>query len=94
MAVQFGAVPLKTIFANGKSAEFEVVADIEVVQFSTLSTSVIVKFTARATSSLVTLFVIVDNTGASFTGVTVNAKDFVSLNAPSVTINAKLEDPF
>ena len=53
VAVQFGAVPLNTIFPTGTKTEFEVVALIEVVQLSVESTSVIVKLTVLATSSFV-----------------------------------------
>ena len=53
MAVQFGAVPENIILPTGNSAPFEDVADIDVEQFKTLSTSEIVKATARGVSSFV-----------------------------------------
>ena len=52
-AVQFGAAPLNAIPATGKSVEFDEVALTDVLQFKVLSTSLIVKFTAKAMSSLV-----------------------------------------
>ena len=53
VAVQFGAVPLNTIFPTGTKTAFVVVALIEVTQFKVLSISVIVKLTVLATSSFV-----------------------------------------
>ena len=49
--MQFGAVPLNAIFVTGNIAAFDDVADIDVVQLKTLSTSVIVKFTVLRPSS-------------------------------------------
>ena len=50
VAEQFGAIPLKTIFATGIKVVFEDVATTEVVQLSALSTSLMVKLTTIATS--------------------------------------------
>ena len=44
--MQFGAVPLNTIFATGTNGKFEDVALIEVEQFKTSSGSEIVNGTA------------------------------------------------
>ena len=93
VAVQFGAVPLKTIFPTGNNAVFDEVADIEVKQFKVLSTSVIVKLKAKGTSSFVILLVMVDKMGASFTGVTVYKKLFESVKVPSVAANVRFEVP-
>lgn len=51
VAVQFGAVPPKTTLATGTRPVFDEVADIEVEQFKTLSTSVIVKLMTSGVSS-------------------------------------------
>ena len=54
VTVQFGAVPPKTIFATGNNVVFDDVAETDVVQLNTLSTSVIVNaMAAVAVSSFV-----------------------------------------
>ena len=53
VAVQFGAVPLNTILATGNNTVFDDVAVTDVVQLNTLSTSLIVKFTASGVSCTV-----------------------------------------
>ena len=64
VAIQFGAVPLKTIFATGTSAGLEEAADIEVKQFIGLS-SVMVNGITRGTSSNVLRGPMADKIGAS-----------------------------
>lgn len=71
VAVQFGAVPPKTTFATGTTVVFVEAADIDVEQFMTLSTSVMVKLITTGVSSLVVWFRIELIAGASFTDVTV-----------------------
>lgn len=51
VAVQFGAVPPKTTFATGTTPVFVDAADIEVEQFKTSSTSLIVKLITTGVSS-------------------------------------------
>src|SRR4051812_32900828 len=51
VAVQFGATPPNTILPTGTMVASVVVALIEVVQFKTLSGSVIEKFTVSGVSS-------------------------------------------
>ena len=64
VAIQFGAVPLKTILATGTKAGFDEVADIEVRQFIGLS-SVMVNGIASGTSSSVLRGPINDMIGGS-----------------------------
>lgn len=94
VTVQFGAVPLKTIFATGTRPAFDVVADIEVEQFKTESTSVIEKTIGKGVSSFVLGDPTVLMTGASFTAVTVTAKGEVAVSAPSVTVSVSESAPF
>ena len=63
VAVQFGAVPEKTIFATGTNGKFEDVALIDVEQFKTLSTSLIVNGTAIVPFSKTVWFDIAEMTG-------------------------------
>ena len=63
VAVQLGAVPLKTIFATGTNGKFEDVALIHVEQFRASSGSEIVNGTAMVPFSRTVLFVIADITG-------------------------------
>lgn len=65
MAVQFGAVPLKTMLAMGNKVGFDEVALIDVEQFKVLSISLIVKANANDVSSLIVLLVIALMTGGS-----------------------------
>ena len=63
--MQLGAVPLNTILPTGTKTESDEVALIDVVQFKTLSISVIVNANANEVSSLMDLFVIALITGGS-----------------------------
>ena len=86
MAVQFGAVPLNTIPEIGNNDKFDEVAVTEVVQDTTLSTSVSVKLKFKGVSSNVVCVEITERTGASLTALTVKAKLFESIKLPSLTV--------
>ena len=94
VAVQFGALPLKTTFGTVTMLAFEVAAETEVAQLRTLSTSLIVKLTAIGVSSKVVCAAIPLITGGSFTGVTFKLNVAALVSAPSVTVNVRLSTPF
>ena len=74
VAVQFGAVPEKTIFATGTAAVLEEAAVNEVVQFKLESMSFMVKLIARDVSSFVVRFPMAPKTGASLAALTFTVK--------------------
>lgn len=93
--VQFGAVPLQTTFAFGiKVVLLEDMLKYVELQARVVSTSLIVKVMAFATSSFVEVLAIVEIVGASFTAVTVNVKVLVAVRAPSLTTKLMLAEPF
>lgn len=94
VAVQLGAVPLKTTFPTGIMAAFEVPALTEVVQLKALSTSEIMKLTVNGVSSGVVCAPMAVMTGASLTAFTVRVNPDELLSAPSVTVKLRLSDPF
>lgn len=97
VAVQFGAVPAKTMFAFGTSTALADEADTEVVQFNALSTSFIVKLITNGVSSFVVCGKMLLITGASLTALTVTVKVWVAdaTGIPvSVTVTVTLPDPF
>ena len=94
VAVQFGAVPPKTIFAVGIKVIFEEVTFIEAVHDRTLSTSLIVKLTTMGVFSGVVLAVIAEIVGGSSIGMTVTSKISETGVVPSVTVKVKFKTPF
>ena len=96
VAVQFGAVPPNTILPTGIRAVFDDSADTDVVQLSTLSTSLIVKLTMTLLSSLIVWFAMTDIAGGSLTANTLKVKFLTSckFGVPlSTNVIAKFEVP-
>ena len=94
VTVQFGAVPAKTIFASGSKAKLEEERLIEVVQFNTLSISLIVKLMTTELSSATVVSAIAEIVGGSSKAVTVNVNGLVTAIDPSLKVSITLLSPF